>query len=155
MPLLRSISIFTAPFPKGSQSSEAWVFSASAWWKRCVCRWGYKIIFSGAALYNKGFFFFQFMFSYLHFNNNINTILSAWPNHIIHRYCLRDFSDHYGLYWWIPWPIALHCDSNFKLCVIDKHHYYRVNVMCLTMCMYVRKSERMIKIEALSSMGRT
>ena len=103
----------------------------------------------------QGFFFFQFMFSYLHFNNNINTILSAWPNHIIHRYCLRDFSDRCELYWWIPWSIALHCDSNFKLCVVDKHHYYRVNVMCLMMCMYVHKSERMIKHEALLSMGRT
>lgn len=101
------------------------------------------------------FFFFQFMFSYLYFNNNINTILSAWPNRVIHRYCLRDFSDHYELYWWIPWPIALHCDSNFKLCVVDKHHYYRVNVICLMMCMYMCKSERIIKLEALWSMGRT
>ena len=159
MPLFRSISIFTSPFPKGSQSSEAWVFSASVWWKRCVSRWGCRSYSQGlhftARFVCVVFFFFQFIFSYLYFNNNINTILSAWPNSVIHRYCLRDFGDHYELYWWIPWPIALHCDSNFKLCVVDKHHYYRVNVICLMMCMYMCKSERIIKLEALWSMGRT
>lgn len=41
--------------------------------------------------------FFHFMFLYLHFNTNINTILDYLLDHIISRSCLWEFSDHYEL----------------------------------------------------------